>query len=55
MYHELSSPALGWSSGKKAQNIIARHEIRLFPLLRIPPLCYLCIIICAFLAMQNIS
>ena len=54
MYHGMSSPALGWSSGKKAQDI-ARHEIRLFPLLRIPLLCYICIIIYAFLAMQNIN
>ena len=54
MYHGMPSPALGWSSGKKTQ-VKARHEIRFFTLLSIPHLCYIQILICAFLAMRKIS
>lgn len=58
MYHGMPSPALGWSSEKKAQDV-ALPEKRLFALRRAPLSCYLhiftCTNPCAFLAMRNIS
>ena len=42
MYHGMSSPALGWSSGKKAQDI-ARHKNKIIsPSPHSTPLLYTC-------------